>query len=66
MIDNIWPRGQVHLNDNLLSKAFGEWIDFTHLHTFIAANDYREYIINLKDKFSVDLNLIIDPLKMMA
>ena len=59
-----WPSGLVHYNNDLISSAFGEWIEFRMLTSFVAPNEYKEYIINLMDKFGLDLNIIIDPLKL--
>ena len=64
LIDNVWPVGEIHFKNQVISKAFGEWIQFNSLNTIIGVNDYREHNINLKKKFGVDLNLMLDPLKL--
>lgn len=56
--------GQIHFKNPVITQAFGEWIEFSSLNTIIGVNDYREHNINLKDKFGVDLNLMLDPLRL--
>jgi hypothetical protein len=64
LIEEVWPLGQIHFNDSLITRAFGEWIEFNTLNTIVSVSDFREHNINLKNKFGVDLNLVIDPQKL--